>query len=408
MQHILSNRLDEKLIWLLTTFLFAADIIFETSTWSSVVLIVITFAILFFDALQGRGIIRPAIGPYHFFVLCFCLFCYASSLWARSADLAISKGTTIFEILVCTSVIYMHYAKYETVAPLVEAIRWAGYIVVLYAFFIYGSETIWNLASTGGRLLNSFANINSIGMMAAYSAVITAFRVLFINKRITWTDLFVIPAIVLIGLSGSRKTLVLAAAGFVILVMKRFGSKNIAKTVIQWSLLGVLILVLFRFLLTLPIFEAVKARMVGLIAMVTGVGEVDHSTWLRQQYIALGLEQFWKTPLLGIGIDNARFLVETALGRRTYLQSKYVELLADGGIVGFFCYYVMYLYPLWIFYRYRRDSDPYLILCVVLMLLFLVMDYGMVSYYSKSTYFYLSMLFLEARILSDGSRERKL
>lgn len=217
-----------------------------------------------------------------------------------------------------------------------------------------------------------------------------------------------IPAIVLIGLSGSRKTLVLAAAGFVILVMKRFGSKNIAKTVIQWSLLGVLILVLFRFLLTLPIFEAVKARMVGLIAMVTGVGEVDHSTWLRQQYIALGLEQFWKTPLLGIGIDNARFLVETALGRRTYLHSNYVELLADGGIVGFFCYYAMYLYPLWIFYRYRRDRDPYLILCVVLMLLFLVMDYGLVSYYSKSTYFYLSMLFLEARFLSDGNRERKL
>lgn len=396
------KRLDEKLIWLLTTFLFASFIIFDTSSWISLILFATTVAILLLDAMQGRGVIRPTLGSFHVFVLCFSLFCFASSLWATNSNAAIGKGTTILEILICMSVIYMHYAKHQTILSLLEVIRWSGYAVVLYALYFYGWNTIRYIASTGGRLDNSFANINSIGMAAAYSVVITVYRVLFVNKRITWSDYLSIPAILFVGLSGSRKTLVLAGLGVVLLTLKRFASKNIVKTVIRWSILGLLISMLFGFLMTLPIFSAVSARMEGLIAAVTGKGQVDHSTWLRQQYIAAGIAQFWKTPLFGIGISNTYILTLAAAGRSTYLHNNYVELLAAGGIVGFCCYYSMYFFLLRTFLRHRRNADSCLIVCTVLILLFLIMDYGVVSYYSKSTYFYLSMLFLEARNLKMG------
>ena len=396
------KRLDEKLIWLLTTFLFASFVIFDTSSWISLILLATTAAILLLDVMQGRGRIRSALGAFHVFVLCFSLFCFASSLWATNSSAAIGKGTTILEILICMSVIYMHYAKYSTVLPLLEVVRWAGYAVVLYALYFYGWDTIRFLASSGGRLDNSFTNINSIGMTAAYAIVITAYRIFFVNNRITWSDYLSIPAIIFVGLSGSRKTLVLAGLGFVLLAAKRFVSKNIVKTILRWAVLGLLIAVLFGCLMTLPIFSAVSARMEGLFAAVTGKGQVDSSTWLRQQYIAAGIAQFWKTPLFGIGISNTYILTAAAVGRSTYLHNNYVELLAAGGIVGFCCYYSMYFFLLRTFFRRRRHADSCLIVCAVLILLFLIMDYGVVSYYSKSTYFYLCMLFLEARNLKMG------
>lgn len=395
----------EKLIWLLTTFLFASFIIFDTSSWISLILLATTAGILLLDAMQGGWVIRPALGPFHLFVLCFSLFCYASSLWAVNGSAAIEKGTTVLEILICMSVIYMHYAKHQTILPLLEVIRWAGYAVVLYALYFYGWDTIRFLASTGGRLDSSFANINSIGMTAAYAVVITAFRVFFINNRITWSDYLSIPAIIFVGLSGSRKTLVLAGLGFVLLVAKRFASKNLVKTILRLAILGLLIALLFGFLMTLPIFSAVSARMEGLIAAVTGKGQVDHSTWLRQQYIAAGIAQFWKTPLFGIGISNTYILTLAAAGRSTYLHNNYVELLAAGGIVGFCCYYSMYFYLLRKFFRYRKKADSCLVMCVVLIMLFLIMDYGAVSYYSKSTYFYFTMMFLEERNLRIEARK---
>lgn len=399
MRLIRKNDFWERCIWLLTVALVADFVIYNQSSLGSVILLTITALIFLIDAIQNNWIIAPKTEVFHVYVLAFCVFCFISYLWAWLPSQANEKGTTIFEILICMSVLYHHYAKQDTVAPLINALMWSGYVVTIYTFVFIGFSNIMRIASSGDRLGNSYANINMIGSTAAISFVLAVHNILFIEKKLRWQHLFSLPALIMVGISGSRKTLVFTALGVVIMLLMRYRSRNIGKTILRWAVLAILIVAVFGFLWSLPIFSAVKVRMSGLIALLTGKGVVDSSSLKRQAYIQIGLEQFLRTPILGIGIGSSGALLMKYVGRSTYLHNNYVELLACGGIIGFLCYYSMYAHLLISFYRMRKINDPYLLATIVLLLLILLMDYGMVTYYSKGTYFYFVIFFLEERIL---------
>ena len=394
------NNPNEMIIWILTVFLFASFCIFDESSWISLILAGITLIILLVDAIQGNGRIKIPFDKYQKLVLAFCGFCYLSAIWAWDSNLAIEKGTTILEILICTSVIYSHYCKFDSVALLINAVMWAGYIVAIYACFFYGIGTITNTALSGNRLESGFTNINNFGMICAISVVITLFNILFVNFRFQWGDLLAIPTIVLVGISGSRKAIIIVILGILLLLLKKFGSKNVIKSVISFSLIGLIFLISLRFLKNLTLFETVNERMMGLLAYITGEGSIDSSTVLRQRYVELGIEQFKKTPILGIGINNARLIINAYVSRDTYLHNNYVELLADGGIVGFLSYYSIYIILVYSMIKNRIKADSYFVLSSVLLIIMLLMDFGSVSYYSKCNYFYLMIVFLEDRIVA--------
>ena len=139
--------------------------------------------------------------------------------------------------------------------------------------------------------------------------------------------------------------------------------------------------------------------MSGLIALITGKGKIDSSSVKRAAYIQIGIEQFLRTPIIGIGIGSTGALLQQYYGLDTYLHNNFVELLASGGIIGFLIYYSIHMHLLYDYFKYRRKDDPYLVLCVVFLMIQLIMEYGMVSYYSKTTYCYFLIFFLEARNL---------
>ena len=389
----------ERCIWILTVFLLSSFVIFDQNAWISKILLGATFAILIADAILGKGKITVSFGPFHIHVLIFVFFCYASSLWAWRPAAATGKATTILEILICMSVLYFHYAKQDTVSELVDAVMWAGYVITIYTFLFVGISTIKMIAAGGDRLVSAYTNINSIGIAVAISAVFSIHNVLFITRRVQLKHLFVVPEIILVGLSGSRKTLLIVGIGIVLLVLIRYRSRNMLNTTLYWAILGVIIVVLSRLLLSLPIFSAVNERMSGLFALITGKGEIDSSSVKRATYIQIGLEQFLRTPITGIGIGSTGALLQQYYGLDTYLHNNFVELLASGGIIGFLIFYSIHMHLLYDYLKYRRKDDPYLVLCVVFLLVQLIMEYGMVSYYSKTTYFYFLIFFLEARNL---------
>ena len=59
-----------------------------------------------------------------------------------------------------------------------------------------------------------------------------------------------------------------------------------------------------KIILSLQIFNGINERMEGLIALLTQKGKIDHSTFLRQEYIKLGIKLFKDNFLFGIGMDN--------------------------------------------------------------------------------------------------------
>ncbi len=399
------NKQTEKIIKFLTIVLYASFNIFSSSSKGSIVFFATTILIFLVDAYQEKGRIRFKVKSYHFFVLIFGVYCIATTLWAWRKSYALEKGITILEIFVCMSILYMHYDKQDDISGLITSVMWADYVIVIYSIIYYGFSTIILLSRLGDRIENSYANVNAIGLSAAIGIVLTLYKVLFIDKRLTWSNVFVLPAVLITGLSGSRKALLIAGIGIFIIFAIRFASNNIFTTVFKWLVVGGIIIVILRLLLTLSIFETVLARMRGLLAFFTRSGTVDHSTWIRQQYRIIGLQQFLKTPVLGIGMNNARVLVWERFAVDTYLHCNYVELLCDGGITGTLLYYSFHIYIITRFFKYKHGYDKYAIICLVLLILYLILDYGDVSYYSKSRYFIFVAFAIEADKIKEWSKQ---
>ena len=402
----IEGSIGDKIIWFLTTVLLACFIILDTNTYISYILIGITGLILLVMLFRYRFKLPVTIGTFHYSILAFSAYCAITALWAIDKSAAIDRAITVFEILVCMSVLYCHYSQKNSVLELLDCVRWAGYVLTIYAILFYGFDTIRATLDAGERLENSFANINSIAMLASISLVLTVFRLFF--YKFSLSIVFAIPEIILVASSGSRKALTIVAVGVVLVLLFRFSSKNILKTILRYIVIALICAVCALIVLQLPMFSGILERMDGLIAMLTGKGEVDHSAWLREQYILAGLKQFTKTPILGIGIANSNFITTMVEGKDTYLHNNFVELLACGGLVGFAIYYYIILWPLVKLWKGRKKGDPCTIAVIILLLILLMMDYGSVSYYSKNTYFYFMIYFLQVDVLYKHSRRFKL
>ena len=383
----------DRIIWLLTVILFASIIIFAESG-GAMVLFGITIIIFFLSTLQARSL-RLKITRYQGMVLLFATYCAITALWSENSNNALSVSFAIIKMLICTTVIYTHYSKFESIEQITRAVMWAGYIVVIYSFVYYGPRQTMLMLVSSGRLENAFANVNTIAMLAATSVMISVFF-MAINKRINVLLIALdLISLLLILASGSRKALVLMIAGVIMIIMFKSATKNVIKTVTRWIGLGIILFFVFVFLLSLPVFDSINVRMKGLVAFVTGNGEMDNSAWVRQNYIRIGIEQFKKTPLIGMGMNNTYLISPQVVGKSTYLHNNFVELLAGGGIVGFILFYRIYVFLLAKFWESRKCFDDYTRLCIVWIAIHFMMHYGAVVYYYKETYVYLTILFLQ-------------
>ena len=393
----LTKITEDKVIWILTTALFSAFTIFDTNSYISYILFGLTALIFIIIIFNNHYKFILQFHRFQASVLVFAAYCAVTSFWARNSSAAVEKAVTIVEILICMTVLYSYFSTKESVKELLDSIRWAGYVVTIYAIFSYGITTIRLTLEAEERVGNSFANINSIAMLAAISLVLSVFNLAY--YKFTWTILFSVPEIIMIAASGSRKSLIILGLGIVLVLLYRYKNRNIVKTILFYSLLATILFVAIHFLSALPMFAGINERMKGLIAIFTGTGEVEHSAWLRQQYMLAGLEQFKKTPILGVGIANSNYILRPLFGKDTYLHNNFVELLACGGVIGFGIYYYVMLWPLYKIWKNWKFGDSATIAVIILIFVLLLMDYGMVSYYSKGTYFYFMVFYLQVKIL---------
>lgn len=379
----------KKIMLLITVILSSSFIIFETNHYISIILLVELSIFFLLDCIDNGYKIRFRIGLFHLWGVLFALFCIFSSFWAINFQIAFSKGLTIVQILICMGILYNYYCKKDNYKILLSSIEYSGYLLASYTVFYYGINDIKNILLTASRIDNSFANINAIGMACAISMVICVYSFIYEKKGNIIKLPVVILTIIVITVSGSRTALIGFIFGSFCLFLFRFASRSAIKTVWKWSIICAFFGGLLSLVLTLEIFDSLNHRMEGLIALLTGTGTVDQSAWLRQQFIKIGIEQFLETPLVGIGIDNARLLLMQHFGYTTYLHNNYVELLASGGLVGTGLFYSIYIYILTKVKRYWFKNHSELKAVLTIILTILIMDFGDISYYSKITYFYL-------------------
>lgn len=383
----------EKILWCLVVVLFTSFYLLEENVNATKILMVIIVIIFFFDGfLIGRGKYHFYSSKMCYFVIVFIIFCFASAIWANNRFYAIEKGITITSILLCIFVINNFFCKYNNVSYAIDAVWTSGIVLIAYCFFFYGGSVIFSTIFAGERLNSDFANVNLIGMLCAVNIIISINKFVYDKRKIYLAA--IIPASIVIVATGSRKALIMAVMGtciyFVIRAVEEKRIRSALKIIVGLLCVIGMIVMMDRF----TFFAGINSRMDGLFALFTGKGKVDSSTLLRQQYIQIGIEQFKTHPLLGIGMGNARIIAYKLTGHDTYLHNNFVELLVDGGIVGLSIYYSIYVYLMINLVKKIKLRLPYTAVLIVILIVMLIADIGMVSYYSKITYFYFMILFL--------------
>ena len=389
---IRSDDLCDKIIWLLAALFFATIYIANMNAYGSYILLLITVVALVVSVIKNGWKLRISVAPYHGFVLMFAAYTLFSALWAKTPGEAATVATTMVEILICLSVFYWHYMQTDSTEELLKAIMWGAYIVVLYTFAEYGLDGIMTAVEDEERFAVEFANINSVAMAAAMAVVI---NVHFWRKKVQrFSILFALPALLLVGASGTRKALVILLLGSVMVYVLGIRSRSGLMRILKLIGFALVAVVAIRLVLALPVFRVVADRMEGMINGFLGTGEADNSTEVRMKFTKIGWQVFLENPILGVGMSNTHHYLAQLAGRDTYTHNNFVEVLAGGGIIGFALYYVKYVYLFVNIMKAKLSNHPHGVVVVTILLLLVVMDWGGVTYYSKHTYFYLMMFFL--------------
>lgn len=399
---------NHNLIFFSTILYYAGSYIAGTIYAGQLILVLAVglMAIAVFSNTGGKIPIRNS--GFIKYILVFLLFCIASRLWAEDPSLSGNKINGLIFILIGMIIINLCYLGYTCVEDLLKAIMYGGYIVVLFAFFRYGLGGIIRLAANDVRMTNDLLNANALGMCAAYALVLNFFFIFY--EHIRFRDLLMLPAIVLLIVSQSRKAIVIVALGVIaIYILRNFNKSNFGLTVLK--LLGGLILLaaVFVVISRFSFMQPIVKRLNEILEMFAGRGtRSNNSAWIRFAYIDLGIELFKRNPLLGIGIGNANIYTQMYYHHNHYLHNNYVELLACGGIIGFLIYYSMHLYLLFNFIKYRNYHDKEYDICLVLLMLNLIIDYGIVTYYDKANYLFLFVIWLKIKAMREQYGKKKI
>lgn len=349
-----------------------------------------TIALLGYHLLKNRFKISLPISFFVVYLLAFVAFCYLTCLWAKDTYYVLLYSNHVLKTMFGIFVLYVCLLDKPAINLLLKSIVWGGYIMMFYMVAYYGINGVINMINESERMTNEAMNANTFAMCMAYACIIHVF--LGITERWRLAHLFIIPAAVLLAVSGSRKGLIILVGGILCVVMlhtwrKEHSAKSLLK-IFGWLLI---ISLGFVGLLNLPAFSVIKDRMMSFLALLTGDSNVDNSLLSRSNFIEVGISIFKEHPLLGVGIDNARLFNY----RNVYLHNNFVEMLADGGLIGFGIYYSLYIYLFVGYIKNRKTQSKYYSICFVLLTFMTAIHYAFVSYKMSGEYYMLLMLFMQ-------------
>lgn len=325
------------------------------------------------------------------YLLLFDAYCIASILWAREPWRAQTMALRTLPLLTIFAIILYNYIdEIDGKDLLVRAIYVAGIGLAIYTIYMQGGLGGYlQLLNAGARVGDNVNNVNTIGLGTGIAVIIAFYYVIF-RKKLYHLVPLALCGFVALG-TGSNKALVITALGcFLVLLFYAYITNNIF-TLLKIVAVFVVAGSAFIALLRLPMFETINDRFNGMINAYLGVGEINGSAKIRDYLVQVGMQQFVQTPLFGIGINNGATVALQAVGYDYYLHNNYVELLVDCGIVGTFFFYGAIASSLLKVISGLKEGGPVFALAAIILLAWLIIQYGYVCYYSKPSYLYIAL-----------------
>lgn len=379
---------DSKVVNFLMGVYMASVLLFtqyDTLNRISLTIFAITFSICaLFILVHGKNF---RFDPYIISLTCFLGFCFLSLVWAPDFPSAREDVVTVAILLVMSVIIYSYISIYRNIDAFIKALFISGLVCAYVVIGFYGIVDYLLLMVQGERLGEGIANVNTIGIYMAIT-VIVSFYYGYIKKKQLAFIAMLLPLLVGFG-TGSRKALVMMVLGIGLIMLMQYREDVNAKSFGKLFIAFFAVIAFVYWITTLPLAQGAIERIMEMLGR--GV-KTDTSTSIRAAMRKIGWRYFLAHPLTGIGIGNTWIIALGSMGLNTYLHNNFIDLLAGVGLIGTALYYSMYVYLLKELYRISvKQKNDAATLMFVIVLVLLIMDYGMVSYYSKMTYIYLSM-----------------
>lgn len=372
----------KKIVWMIYVFYIFSVVAFSDSA-TYYIFSNLTFLLLM--ALMGNYLIstNSTVMKESLIFIPFLFYCFLSFFWSYSKDITFTRSITMLALIIFFIILKEYVVKTNSLKEYIWGTAISGILFIPYLIFSYGVSGIKSTILDGTRLGGKIANENTIAIILIFTFIVF-FQRFMKSKRV----IYIFPMILSVSfalLTGSKKGMIDFVLGSLLIIFISHNNKDVLKKSLKIITLIVFFCLVLKVLWTMPIFTLVRERLELMFYFVTGSSNIiDYSTITRRQMIKYGLEQFYKSPILGIGIGASDYITNIYMGEKSYLHNNYVELLATGGIVGFLFYYI----PIWKIIKRcwtnRKISDDASV-CFVFLMITLANDFAAISYFSKYT-----------------------
>ncbi len=319
---------------------------------------------------------RFNIRSYTYWYFSLILFALMTHFYSTDPSVVIESVYNLATIIAITFVINYYINENEDFRIIICFFAFSG--VVLSIFMIKMGLLNYDFRQENAVLgnANAFALILTISLMCLIWLIFYG-NIRLILLYVGGSSLM----LYLLLLTGARKYIIISLIFVYIIIFQKY-YENYKKQLIFGTFLFLLAITSLFYIIFeyKPIYDIIGFRFEGLINAITGHGKIDLSTLRRERMIEFGWSVFKEKPLLGYGLDNFKVLYYISGGSYNYAHNNYIELLVDFGILGFSLYYGYILYLLYQLKKIKRDSLGIRDFLIATLIVFLVNDYGAVTY----------------------------
>lgn len=334
-----------------------------------------------------------------FFLFLFTFLCICSLFWVPDISTAFTRVLSLIFICINTFIIYNILKEFDNL----NYIFYSFFTFIVYNFLIlnnlFGFKDYYYVAY---RFQGTTENPNLVAIYSIFAIFISIYLLIKEESNkilIIFLYLILLQSLILIIYTGSKKGIIfslLLLFGYLIIYMRP--SKQLLKRII------ILCIILFSITYVAINFldlngiseniERIYKRIEGMLFTIDNVNFVDSSTKHRIHLINSALEKFYENPLLGLGITGFQYY------EGVYAHNNYAEILANLGFVGFIIYYSIYISV--IIKVFALKIKIIKIFFLLTLFTMLIMDVGLVSYFSKIYFIILISIYYLSMQLQKG------
>jgi O-antigen ligase len=162
-------------------------------------------------------------------------------------------------------------------------------------------------------------------------------------------------------------------------------TQKFKKLLIRIIIVSITIVIAYKLVMNIPaLYNSIGIRIENIIKVII-IGSTNEASFnTRQKLIEKGVLAYKQKPILGWGLDNFRYVINNG---GYYAHNNFVEILVNGGIVGFCFYYLKYFYLILLTYicKKHKTKDEYKKIKAfrVLIITLFILEYWQVTYYYR-------------------------